>query len=660
MREDVLKKRYYLKDINGNPVEDWEGLCKRVARAIAMSQNEELMFFEVLYNCLFLPNTPALVNAGKKNFSMSACFVLPVDDSIPSIFEAVKNAAIIHKSGGGTGFDFSRLRPQNDVVGSTGGISSGPISFMSVFDASTETIKQGGVRRGANMGILRVDHPDILEFIKCKDDTQKFTNFNISVAITDTFMNAVMNNDEYDLINPRTQKVVKRLKAKDVFDLIARQAWKNGEPGVVFIDRVNHYNPTPALGNIEATNPCGEQPLLPYEACVLGSINLARMFTNGDIDYTKLSATVNVAVRMLDNIIDIQHYPLPEIKEMHQSNRKIGIGVMGWADMLIKLKIPYNSDKAIELAEKIMKYIQSEARKASAELAREKGAFPNFDKSIYREGVPLRNATVTTIAPTGSISIIAECSSGIEPVFGWETIQKRPIGEHRVLYSLYEKWITEHKGEPLPDYFVTAHEIPPEWHIKMQAAFQKYTDNAVSKTVNLPQNATFDDVKNIYMLAYQTGCKGVTVYRDGSRPNQVLSSRGRAKEDDLPAVLNAKRVCVDTPEGKVYINISFNDNKPLEVFIHTPVESKNSEIYESFARIFSLALRYNVPLDKLLRQLERANTKFGSISSIPAAILRAFRMINQSCNSETCPECGGILVLEEGCIKCQTCGFSKC
>ncbi|MEM7827726.1 MAG: adenosylcobalamin-dependent ribonucleoside-diphosphate reductase [Candidatus Aenigmatarchaeota archaeon] len=669
MREEILEKRYYLKDSYGNPVEDWEGLCRRVAGAVAFSKEEEDQFYGVVKNCLFLPNSPALMNAGKERFSLSACFVLPVEDSMESIFEAVKNAAIIHKSGGGTGFSFSRLRPAGDVVGSTKGVSSGPVSFMTVFDAATEAVKQGGARRGANMGILRVDHPDILEFIKCKDENTRLNNFNISVGLTAEFMKAFEEDREYELINPRTGKAVKRLRAVDVFNLIVKQAWKNGEPGIVFLDRLNAANPTPELGEIEATNPCGEQPLLPYEACVLGSINLSKMVTDGSVDYGRIGAAVHAGIRMLDNIIDIQHYPLPQIEAMHRANRKIGLGVMGWADMLIQLEIPYNSQEALNLAEKVMAFIQSKGWEASRELAEEKGVFPNYRGSIYNRGFPVRNATVTTIAPTGSLSIIAGCSSGIEPVFEWETIQRREsFGEHRVVHPLYAEWVRANPGKPLPLWFVTAKEISPEWHIRMQAAFQKYVDNAVSKTVNLPGDATPDDVREVYLLAYKLGCKGVTVYRDGSREEQVISSAANsanteatASDADLPAVMDSKRVRVETFEGKVYVNISLWGGNPREVFIHTPVESKHSEIYESFARIFSCALRYGVPARSLLSQLEKANKKYGSVSSIPSAILRAFRMIGINGKTEdSCPDCGGILVLEEGCVKCLSCGYSKC
>ena len=526
----------------------------RVARAIAKvdknyggnPKESEKTFYEMMAKLEFLPNSPTLFNAGTKLGQLSACFVLPVEDSLKSIFTAVKNMAIIEQSGGGVGFDFSKLRPKGDIVKSTKGVASGPVSFMRVFDVATDVIKAGGKRRGAMMGILRVDHPDIEEFITAKQKPGVLSNFNISVAVTDDFMEKIEADEEYWLVNPRNKRKVRKLKARYIWNLIAESAWKSGDPGVVFIDEVNRHNPTPEVGRIEATNPCGEQPLLPYESCNLGSINLSRMVENGKINWKKLRKTVRNAVHFLDNVIDANKFPLKKIEQMTKANRKIGLGIMGFADMLIKLGIPYNSEKALKLAEKLMKFITDEARKKSVELGEERGSFPNFDKSIWKDKYSaMRNATVTTIAPTGSISIIAGCSSGIEPLFaisfirnvlgGTRLFEINPLFEitakERGFYSakLLEeiaKTGSVQKIKEVPDdvkkIFVTALDISPEWHVKMQAAFQKYTDNAVSKTVNLPFEASVEDVRKIFELAWKLKCKGVTVFRYGSKPEQVL------------------------------------------------------------------------------------------------------------------------------------------
>lgn len=550
----VLERRYLQKNEKGEVIETPKEMFERVAKSIAETDKEygkdykktEEEFYKLMTSFEFLPNSPTLMNAGTPLGQLAACFVLPVEDTMEGIFETVKNTALIHKTGGGTGFSFSRLRPKNDVVRSTGGIASGPVSFMRVFDVATDVIKQGGRRRGANMGILRVDHPDIMEFITCKQKEGSFINFNLSVGITEDFMEKVRKNENYSLINPKTKKETGKLKAKDVFDLIATMAWQNGDPGIVFLDRLNRTNPTPSLGEIEATNPCGEQPLLPYEACNLGSINLSKMLKDGRIDYEKLKDTVRISIHFLDNVIDVSRYPLKRIEEMVKGNRKIGLGVMGFADMLLELGIPYNSEEALSIASEVMSFISKEARRASEELAEERGPFPNFKKSIYKK--PLRNATLTTIAPTGTISIIAHCSSGIEPLFALVFIRSvmentqlleinpvfEKIASSKGLYS--HQFLTEvaktgsiQNMERIPEdikrVFVTALDIAPEWHIRMQATFQKWVDNAVSKTVNLPSSATPEDVKKIFWLAYELGVKGVTIYRIGSRKEEVLSTR---------------------------------------------------------------------------------------------------------------------------------------
>ncbi|MBM4137585.1 MAG: vitamin B12-dependent ribonucleotide reductase, partial [Nitrospira sp.] len=749
----VLEKRYLKKNEEGRIVETPEDLFKRVAKAVASAdlkygkseadvQNIEEAFYEMVASLDFLPNSPTLMNAGRRLGQLSACFVLPVDDSMESIFDAVKYTAIIHKSGGGTGFSFSRLRPNGDIVGSTKGISSGPVSFMTVFDTATEAVKQGGTRRGANMGILRVDHPDILNFITCKNDNTRFNNFNISVALTDEFMKAVEEDTTYDLINPRTRKVTKSLKARDVFHLIIEHAWKNGEPGIVFIDRVNESNPTPHIGPIESTNPCGEQPLLPYESCNLGSINLARMvrtvssqqsnpplppFTKGgrgginnsllhfEVDWDKLRDITWKAVHFLDNVIDVNKYPLPKIAEMTKANRKIGLGVMGWADMLIQLGIPYNSDSAVKLAEEVMGFIHKEGKKASAALAEERGVFPNYEKSIYDGKKRLRNATVTTIAPTGTLSIIAGCSSGIEPLFavsfvrtvmeGTKLIEVNPyfekVAKERVFLSreLMEK--IADKGsiqgfdevpEDVKAFFVTAHDITPLEHITMQAAFQRYVDNAVSKTVNFPRTATQKDVEDVYLLAYKLGCKGVTVYRDGSREEQVLtkgktavSSQQSAVSSQTTKIIPKKRPEVikgstrllKTGCGNLYVTINEDEEGHLfELFTSMgKAGGCASSQSEAIGRLVSLAFRSNVEPEEIIKQLKgischqpswHSGGKILSCSDAIAKALENYHMKDDNGNGKkyevvmlmgACPECGGAIEHEGGCIVCHNCGF---
>ncbi|MBI5874551.1 MAG: adenosylcobalamin-dependent ribonucleoside-diphosphate reductase [Deltaproteobacteria bacterium] len=587
----VLQRRYLKKDEKGIVAETAEEMFRRVSRNISMAEalynpkadikkhapegfnrGTEDGFFEAMANLEFLPNSPTLMNAGRKLQQLAACFVLPVEDSLDSIFDAVKETAIIHQGGGGTGFSFSRLRPKDDIVGSTSGAASGPVSFMRVFNMATEVIKQGGTRRGANMGVLVVDHPDIIDFITSKDVPGEFANFNISVAMTDEFMRKVEQGKEYPLINPRTNEIVRHANARDVFDRIVESAWRSGEPGALFIDRINQANPTPQLGKMEATNPCGEQPLLPYEPCNLGSINLSKMVKKTvssqqsavnsncspltahcslyEIDYKKLEKTVRLGIRFLDNVIDVNKYPLPAIERMAKGNRKIGLGVMGFADMLVKMRVPYNSDNAVRIGEGLMQFIKGTAWEASRELAEERGAFPNIKGSIFdKPGIkPVRNATTTTVAPTGTLSIIAGCSSGIEPIYslsytrqvlnGLQLPELNPLlPEIAREESFYSEELMDFiaKGgdlnqrrdvpEAIKKIFATAFQISPEGHVKIQAAFQKYTDNAVSKTINFPPDAAQEDVKKAYLLAYQLGCKGITVYRSGTRAEQVLTCK---------------------------------------------------------------------------------------------------------------------------------------
>lgn len=669
----VLEKRYLEKDENGELIEDCEGMFRRVAKAIAQADASytdakglakiEQEFFDMMADLEFLPNSPTLMNAGRPLGQLSACFVLPIEDTMEGIFESIKNAALIHKSGGGTGFSFSRLRPNGAAVNSTGGVASGPISFMKVFNAATEAVKQGGTRRGANMGILRIDHPDIMQFISCKKDNAEITNFNISVGITEDFMKAVEHNLEYNLIDPKTKMPVGKLSAKKVFDTIVEMAWKNGEPGIIFLDRLNRDNVTPKLGEIESTNPCGEQPLLPYEACNLGSINLYNMLTDdkGKLDFDKFEKTVRRAVHFLDNVIEVNKYPLPEIDKMTRGTRKIGLGVMGWADTLCALKIPYNSQEALDLADKIMSFIQQIAQKTSQELAEQKGVFPFFEDSIFaKKGIKLRNATTTTIAPTGTLSLIAGVSSGIEPIFAIsyirnvmdnnELVEVNPVFKDAAVkgkfYSdeLMKKiakvgTVKGLAGVPndVQDVFVTAHDVSPEWHVKMQAAFQRHTDNAVSKTVNLSHDATTDDVREVYMLAYKTHCKGVTIYRDGSRDMQVLNiGKVKGKEETQDTIIPAgENVYCDAcasnntgatmkgieprprPDittgftekvkigcGNLYITVNYDENGICEVFTNTGRAGGCPSQSEATSRLVSVALRSGMDVKSIVGQLK--------------------------------------------------------
>ena len=724
----VLEKRYLKKDEEGKVVEKPEDLFRRVAKSVASAdlhygKSEEEVgklahdFYQMLASLTFLPNSPTLMNAGRRLGQLSACFVLPVDDSMESIFDAVKYTAIIHKSGGGTGFSFSRLRPNGDIVGSTKGISSGPVSFMTVFDTATEAVKQGGTRRGANMGLLRVDHPDILSFITCKDDTTKFNNFNISVALTEEFMQAVEEDKAYDLVNPRTKKVVNSLKAKEVFHLIVEHAWKNGEPGIVFIDRVNASNPTPKAGRIESTNPCGEQPLLPYESCNLGSINLAKMVKpeSKEIDWDRLRDTTRKAVHFLDNVIDINKYPLQKIEEMTRANRKIGLGVMGWADLLIQLDIPYNSDKAVHLAEELMEFIQKEGTHTSALLAEQRGVFPNYEGSVYDGNIRLRNATITTIAPTGTLSIIAGCSSGIEPLFAVSFVRTVMEGTKLIEINPYFEKVAKDRGfwsrelmeriadrgsvqefDQIPDdvkaVYVTAHDISPAEHIAMQAAFQKYVNNAVSKTVNFPHKASPKDVEDVYLLAYKLNCKGVTVYRDGSREQQVLTKGKKGEKQQAeelrqkivprkrPDVIKGTTRLMKTGCGNIYVTINEDEEGHLfELFTSMgKAGGCAASQSEAIGRLVSLAFRSNIEPDEVIKQLKgimchsptwHEGGRILSCSDGIANALERYRTKGSKGNGDglkvvmlmgACPECGGAIEHEGGCAVCHNCGFTRC
>ncbi|MFA5309202.1 MAG: vitamin B12-dependent ribonucleotide reductase [Dehalococcoidales bacterium] len=724
----VLEKRYLLKDDQGKVTETPEQLFRRVASAIAAAEliynpkaNVKAVeddFFKLMHGLEFLPNSPTLMNAGKKLGQLSACFVLPVDDSMESIFDAVKYTALIHKSGGGTGFSFSRLRPENDMVGSTGGVASGPVSFMRAFDTVTDVTKQGGTRRGANMGIMDINHPDILKFITAKESMTALTNFNISVALTAEFMEAVKAGEDYELINPHTKKVSGTLNAKEVFDKIVDMAWRTGDPGIVFIDRINEANPTPHLGRIESTNPCGEQPLLPYESCNLASINLSRMMkkksAGWEIDYPKLARTVKTGVRFLDNVIDINRFPLPQIEEMTKKTRKIGLGIMGFADMLVMLGVPYNSGEALDVAEKLMRVIGEEALKSSVELAKERGVFPAFEGSIYDvpAGPQLRNATRTTIAPTGTLSMIAGCSSGIEPLFalsytktvldGTPFVEVNPYFEEAAqkggFYSAdLMKKLAEgaHLGEikGVPDkvkrVFVTAHEITPEWHVKMQAAFQKSTDNAVSKTVNFPHEATREDVSHAYLLAYEEGLKGITIYRDRSRDTQVLTTGKKPEKAAEPSERTPRKrpaetrgtiTKVNTGCGGLYITVAYDDKGIFEVFSTLGKSGAcASAQLEAICRLISTALRSGVDVAQVVKQLRgircpsiawEGGKSILSCADAIASVLEkhidgedkpkledyglAKNMAGQ------CPECSNMLVYSEGCYHCPACGYTKC
>ncbi len=738
----ILERRYFKKNEAGETVEDWQALIDRVATDIAGGDSDKTkLYLDLLDSGYFLPNSPTLMNAGNDLQQLSACFVLPIDDSMDSIFETVKNAALIHKSGGGTGFSFSRLREANARVRSTNGVSSGPLSFMKVFNAATDAVKQGGTRRGANMAILNVDHPQILDFITCKEDTSELTNFNISVGITEAFMQAVYNDEEYDLVSPRNQATIDRKKARDVFSLIVEMAHKNGEPGIVFLDRINAANPTPLIGSIESTNPCGEQPLLPNEACNLGSINLAVLITDGRVDWEKLRQIIRLSVDFLDDVIDRSKFPLPQIDEMVKANRKIGLGVMGWADLLYQLEIPYTSDEAVALAEELMEFIDFESKQRSMELAAQKGSFPNFQGSVYDTGemhrdkkakdwaslhaqiriTGLRNATLTTIAPTGTISMILDTSSGIEPQFSLVYVKNVMDGEKLLYVNKWFQAALEKEGllnqellekvsqsgtiaemEEIPErlrmIFQTAHDISPEWHIRMQAAFQKYTDNAVSKTINFPHDASVEDIRIAYEMAYQLGCKGITVYRDGSRENQVLQSGSKAPAGEgkvaprtRPEVTQGITKRLETGCGHMYVTMNSDEHGPCEVFVQMgKVGGCASAQLEAIARLSSLALRSDVKLESIIRQLKgircqspmwhkgkmitscgdavgqalESFLKYASQGDLRALQINAgdeeILVSRTGSGSALCPDCGSTIEHLEGCLKCPSCGWSKC
>ncbi len=754
----VLHRRYQAKDREGNVVEEPDQMFHRVAQNLAQADRRygaddqkvartEAEFYRVMVDLDYMPNSPTLMNAGRELQMLSACFVLPVEDSMEAIFETVKEATLVQKSGGGTGFAFSRLRPEGDIVGSTGGVASGPVSFMRAFDGATEAVKQGSTRRGANMGILHVTHPDIMKFITSKEDGKSIANFNISVAVTEDFMEKVKNGEEYDLLNPRTGKVQGRLNAKEVFDLLADMAWKTGDPGIVFLDRINRDNPNPQLGEIESTNPCGEQPLLPYESCNLGSINLARMvrFTRegAEVDKEKLASIISTAVHMLDNVIDMNDYPIREIEDMSHATRRIGLGVMGFSDLLVQLGIPYNSDEALRVAEDVMSFIQRQTNEASAKLAEDRGVFPAWEGSVYNNPDlgPIRNSAPTTIAPTGTISIISGCSSGIEPLFAlsyvrnvmdntrlvegnpfFEAVAKKEgFYSRQLMEEVSETGSLAHVQAEVPqwvkDVFVTSHDISPEWHVKMQAAFQRYTDNAVSKTINFPNSASVENIAGAYMLAYELGCKGITTYRDGSKENQVLSAGESDKSGDSipgaessapepasltltprarPQEMRGITERIRTGHGTMYITINFDEDKPFEVFTTLgKAGGCDSAQLEAISRLVSLALRSGIDMREIVEQLRGitccpAWDNGTLVRSAPDAVALA---LAGHANSESrpdemqegsqlkllpeskerpkwdleganpksrCPDCTSLLIYQEGCLMCAGCGWNKC
>jgi ribonucleoside-diphosphate reductase alpha chain len=704
--EKVLSERYY------QPGEDWQDLCQRVAFAVGEGAQRG-SFMDMIYNRDFMPNSPCLMNAGTDIGQLSACFVLPMEDNLEGIFDTVKHAALVNKTGGGTGFSFSRIRGKNSPVGSTQGVASGPLSFASVIDSATEVIKQGGRRRGANMGVLRVDHPDILDFINAKGEEGVLKNFNLSVAITDEFMEAVKTNWNYHLVEPSTGKSAGQINAKEVWDLIIEKAHKNGEPGILFIDTANKDNPTPWLGDFEATNPCGEQWLLPFEACNLGSINLghfvlhplsvdtAEEWGEQAVDYARLELITRRAVKFLDNVVDLNKFPIEQIKEATQKTRKIGLGIMGLHDMLIQLGIPYDSGKGRDIASEVMEFIDGIAADKSSKLGVEEGPAPCFDFVQHYDN-PVRNAARTSIQPTGTCSMIADCSSGCEPYFSivvekhvmdgevitlvnkhFEKIAKREGWySDQLMESVSEKGVFANTDVPAKwrNVFATAMEISPEGHLKMQAALQPHVDASISKTINLPNDATVEDVAKMYMEAWEVGCKGLTVYRDGSRDEQVLYTKtasdkklageavvSESGKAELPDTLNAKRFRVEGEDGqKIYIIICFNENEqPSEVFVKFPFDNQadqasKSTLWTTVCRLISLALRYGVPPSEVVKQLDKSAGSMRDLPSQISRILKTFLSETKAGYKSNCPECQGQMIFEEGCSKCQSCGWSKC
>jgi len=698
----ILKARYYLKNENGEMIDQSPAdLFKRVADYIASAERTKAdeqawarKFLEAMLACDFMPNSPTLTGAGR-DMCLSACFVLPLEDSMVSIFDTVKNAALVHKEGGGTGFDFSLLRPAGSFVHKTQGVASGPLSFLKVIDAATEAVKQGGTRRGANMGILRVDHPDIENFINLKLDQRSVTNFNLSVAITDAFLSALKKNAPYDIFDPYHKKKAGTKNSRKVFDMIVEAAWAVGDPGLIFIDRINASNPTAGLGLIRATNPCGEQPLHEYESCNLGSINVANFYDarkKDGVDWERYSRTIELAVRFLDDVIDVNKYPLPEIKKVTTANRRIGLGLMGLADLFLRMKVKYDSPAALKTAEKLAAFHRARAVEESAKLADKRGNFANIGFSVYK-GKKMRNATVFTIAPTGTISRLAGCSSSIEPVFAFEFTSKIIDREIKDVHPLYADWKARNPGKPLPDYFVTAHDIAPEWHIKMQAAFQKFVDNSVSKTINFPHQASVKDVEKAYLMADALGTKGITIYRDGSRSEQVLykpQSPTKRMPQDRPNSLPSVTDKIKTGFGNLYVTISYYNGKPFEVFASIGKSGYSTMAdAEALGRMISLALRSGVAPKEVISQLkgiggsEPIFTEGGLVQSIPDAIAqvleRSFRNLDNkdkgpasAVKVEADPQPGPkdfyttrcrvceALLPDEKCPTCPNCGWSRC
>jgi ribonucleoside-diphosphate reductase alpha chain len=680
----ILRARYFKKDEKGTLSETKPSeLFRRVSRFIANAEKSEAdkkfweeKFFQAMMQKDFMPNSPTLTGA-ERQMCLSACFVLPIEDSLDGIFETVKNAALVHKEGGGTGFDFSRIRPAGSFVRKTQGIASGPVSFLKVIDAGTEAVKQGGTRRGANMGVLRVDHPDIKQFISMKRDGITAQNFNISVAITDAFIQAIKNKTPYDLTNPMDGTVAGQVGAQEIFDLIVDSAWSNGDPGLIFIDKVNQLNPTARQGPIRATNPCGEQPLHDYEACNLGSINLLNLYdekSKDGLNWVKFREIIQLGIRFLDDVIDVNLYPLEKIDKMAKANRRIGLGVMGFADLLIRMGIAYNSEEARSMGTRIISFMKEEAVKASRALAEVRGNFPNIDQSIYK-GKKMRNASVLTIAPTGTISRIAGCSSSIEPIFAFEVISKILDSEIKDIHPIFQQWQEKHQGATKPAYFVTAQEISPIDHLKMQAVFQEYVDSAVSKTINFPKEAMREDIAAAYLQAFDLNIKGITVYRDGCRAVQVLNKAGEEKPKPMgrPDAIPSTTHKISTGLGNLYITVTYFNKKPFEVFASIGKSGYSTMAdAEAIGRLISLALRSGISTEEVVNQLKGiggAEPIFSNgqlIQSIPDAIAKVLEThvgtVNsrhQDLNAIHCPICGSS-ISDEKCPTCANCGWSKC